>query len=165
MQNQSSSPLLVIFIFLSAILTLVESVDLYKDIQARNWPTSTGDISWEYSATPIPSISHFDGPMMLPIRATKEILVSYEVNGQKYTSNRKSFGFTLSEAIEVISANGARQGKVKIYYNQYNPSEAVVIPGPKILNILSIIFGLSSLSWLIWQALKQKMHNQEEAAA
>jgi hypothetical protein len=159
MQNQSSSSILVIFILLAAMLTLVECVDLNKDIQARNWPTSKGDISWEYSATPIPSTDQFDGPMLLPIRATKEILITYEVNGLKYTSRNKSFGFTFSEDIELISSNGAGHGKVKVYYNRYNPSEAVVIPGPKLLNILTIIFGGFSLVWLLRQVIKQKMHN------
>ena len=48
-----------------------------------------------------------------------------------------------------------KNSNVKVYYNPYKADEAVLLPGPKIINIVLIVFGLIAFIWLIRLAKKQ----------
>ncbi len=137
---------------IAAAFTLIQVIDLYKDIAARTWPTTEGDIYLNYNPTP-PRFDQVAGYVMGPTLA-KEISFSYVIAGCLYTSTNTSFGFTFSENFELLKPVYRDRGKVKVYFNPHNPSEAVLIPGPKMLSIVLMLLGALSMYWLLKQITK-----------
>lgn len=133
--------------FIAATFTFVESLDLYKDIRAITWPTLTGTLYRTHSPNPVSHTDSYNSPIFEPLW-TIRISFSYDVNGIKYNSNNKSFGFTFSENIELINSGDKDHPKVKVYFNPLDPNEAVLIPGPKAINIGLIALGAISLIWI-----------------
>ncbi|MBL1458310.1 MAG: DUF3592 domain-containing protein [Methylophaga sp.] len=83
---------------------------------------------------------------------------NYQINGQNYTGTLPTF-YTLMypETLEFANQHPVNSD-IKIYYNPKNPSESVLIPGPRkdkpysdlILGFLGVIIGaaIAVLSWM-----------------
>lgn len=155
MQNQTSSTHWIVYIILAVAFTFVESVDLYKDMAATSWPIALGNLTLTYSPAPQSHILPEYGPIFHPLR-TRELVYSYEVDGKLYTSSTMSFGFTLSENKEITESIKGNHAQVKVYFNPSDPNEAVLMPGPKAINIGLIVLGLLSLRWIMQLARPRK---------
>jgi hypothetical protein len=144
MKKKYSGKIWIVLTFIVAIFTFVQSLNLYKDIKARNWPVAVGQIHWQ---------AHASGPFRnerygykIGSLHWKEIQFSYKVDGVQYLSNNVSFGLTFSDDFEL---SNEEHSAVKIYFNPHDPSEAVLIPGPKIINIIFVVLGAILFFWLI----------------
>ena len=150
MKKKDSKYYWIVLMFVAAVFTFTESSDLYNDIKATTWPTSTGNLERTYEpAVVLRSMPEY-GPFFEPLRS-RRIFFSFEVNGTKYTSSNKSFGVTLSEEIELINPDDMKHPKVKVYFNPLDPNEAVLMPGPKAINICFVALGAISLFWIMKQ--------------
>jgi hypothetical protein len=127
---------------------LIQTFDLYGDIKAASWPSSTGNLYWRISPSIPPTEPYTGQPIMGPLLA-RDFDYSYTIQGIQYTSNNSSFGLTFSENFELSTPNGKDHLKVKVYFNPLNPKEAVLIPGPKILNLCLLALGAISTFWLL----------------
>ena len=132
-----------------AAFSFGQSIDLYKDIKAIGWPTAAGNISWMTNPL-LPSMDSFAGPIMGPL-ISRHFQFSYQVNGLLYISDNKSFGFTFSENFEMSNRKDRNHATVKVYFNPFDPKDAVLIPGPKTINIILITLGALSMFWLMQQ--------------
>jgi hypothetical protein len=139
-------------LFIAAAFTFIQAIDLYKDIRARSWPTTEGDFYRNYYPTP-PRFDQVAGYVMGPTLG-KEVSFSYLIAGCLYTSTNTSFGLTFSEDFELLKPVIRDHGKVKVYFNPHDPSEAVLIPGPKMLSIVLMLLGALSMYWLLKQIAK-----------
>jgi hypothetical protein len=135
--------------FIVAAFTFVQSLNLYKDIKATNWPVLEGQIHWQ---------THSSGPYRSPRYNSiigslrwKEVQFSYKVGGLQYLSNNISFGLTFSDDFELANPYDKEHSAVKIYFNPLDPNEAVLIPGPKTINIIFVALGAILFFWLIKQ--------------
>ena len=133
---------------IAAVFTLIQTFDLYRDIKAASWPSSTGNLYLRISPSIPPREPYTGQPIMGPLLA-RDLDYSYTIQGIQYTSNNSSFGLTFSENFELSTPNGKDHLKVKVYFNPLNPKEAVLIPGPKILNLCLLAFGAISTFWLL----------------
>ncbi len=133
-------------LLIAAAFTFIQGLDLYKDIKAASWPKLTGTLFWHVYPTAPPDI--YFGPVIEPFR-TREFHYYYKVAGQQYSSNNKSFGLTLSDKIDVVRPDGRGNASVQIYVNPRDPSEAVLLSGPKIINICFLALGAIWMFWLI----------------
>lgn len=93
------------------------------------------------------------GPIFHPLRQ-RDVLFSYEVKGRSYKSDNLSFGLTLSENVETVGSGKAGHRKVKVYFNPSDPEEAVLIPGPKVINVGLLAIGVFSFFWLFRQIIR-----------
>jgi hypothetical protein len=134
------------------VFTFIQVLDLYKDIKARSWPTTEGDFYRNNYPTP-PRFDQVAGYIMGPTLG-KEIHFSYLIAGCPYTSTNASYGFTFSEDFEFLQPVFRGHGKVKVYFNPADPSEAVLMPGPKMLSIALMFLGALSMYWLLKQIIK-----------
>ena len=134
--------------FIAAVFTLIQAFDLYRDIKATSWPTSTGDLYLRISPSSPPTEPYTGQPIMGPLLA-RDIDYSYKVQGMQYTSNNRSFGLSFSENFELLTLNDKEHLKVKVYFNPLEPKESVLIPGPKILNLCFLALGALSTFWLL----------------
>jgi hypothetical protein len=139
-------------LFIAVALTFIQVLDLYKDIKSRSWPTTEGDIYLNYYPTP-PRFDQVAGYVMGPTLG-KEISFSYIIAGCLYSSTNTSFGFTFSEDFEFLKPVFRDHVKVKVYFNPHDPSEAVLMPGPKMLSIVLMLLGALSMYWLLKQITK-----------
>jgi len=139
-------------LFIAAAFTLIQAIDLYKDIRARSWPTTEGDFYRNYYPTP-PRFDQVAGYVMGPTLG-KEVRFSYIIAGCLYTSTNTSFGFTFSEDFELLKPVIRDHSKVKVYFNPHDPREAVLMPGPKMLSIILMFLGALSMYWLLKQITK-----------
>ncbi len=155
MQNVLKSYWLI-FMFVIAAFTFAVGIDLYKDIEAMHWPTSTGYLSKTYSQDQYRYSQPKYGPIFEPLR-TPKLVFSYEVNGKSYTSSNVSFGMTLSDAIELTGKKDDGGFMVKVYFNPSNPEEAVLIPGPKIISIALVAIGCLTFSMILRRAIRDKV--------
>ena len=156
-RDYTSLPVIVVLLLFS----LVEGVDLYKDITATTWPTTTGDLSYVGIPASISYPNPKFGPIFNPL-SSRGVLYSYIVDKKEYESSKKSFGFTFSESIEVIKSITPNQLKVKVYYNKLNPDEAVLIPGQKLPNIFLMLAPILLILWMTRQK-KKKGETQQSA--
>ncbi|MGC1455523.1 MAG: hypothetical protein WA946_10095 [Nitrospirota bacterium] len=125
MTKRHSNKTYWIGLMLVLAFTFVQSLDLYKDIKATNWPTVAGQIHWQ---------THSSGPFrnerygnIIGSLHWKEVQFSYMVDGFKYSLSNISFGFTFSDEFELANPLDSEHSAVKIYFNPYNQSEAVLI--------------------------------------
>lgn len=140
-----------------ALFALVESIDLYKDITAASWPSTTGEVYFANVLAPKSySIPEF-GPIFHPLRS-QQVSFNYVVDGKRYKSENMSFGFTFSENIETIKTIEPNHVFAKVYYNISKPEEAALIPGPKIPNICLVI---GPILLIIWMAKYIRKENDE----
>jgi len=140
-----------IFIAITMSLIFTESYSLIEDLKATKWPTTFGTIDRIYLPGSVPRSRW--GPMIEP-KINPKIWFSYVVNETQYTSTNKSFGFTFNEDFELVNPDDIMDHRVKVYFNPNNPSEAVLITGPKFINILLIVTGLIFLVVSIKQLIK-----------
>jgi hypothetical protein len=138
-------------IILVAAFTFYQGLNLYKDIKTTSWPFVDGQINWQtYTTGPYRSAKY--NRLMEPMH-WKQVQFSYKVNGLinglQYSSNNLSFGLTFSDGSELTNPYDKEQSTVKVYFNPRNPSEAVLIPGPKAINICLVALGALSTFWLI----------------
>lgn len=134
-------------IILVAAFTFYQCINLYKDIKATSWPFVDGQINWQtYTTGPYRSAKY--NRLMEPMH-WKQVQFSYKVNGLQYSSNNLSFGLTFSDGSELTNPYDKEQSTVKVYFNPLNPSEAVLIPGPKAINICLVALGALSTFWLL----------------
>ncbi|MDA8099263.1 MAG: hypothetical protein M0042_06525 [Nitrospiraceae bacterium] len=141
-------------LLIAAVFTLIEAVDLYKDVKAASWPYSIGKLYNRISPSTPPTEPYAGTPTMGPLLA-RDVDYSYTVHGIPYTSNNVSYGLTFSENFET-SPNGTDHLNVKIYFNPLDPKESVLIPGPKILNLCLLALGAISTFWLFKYMRKTK---------
>lgn len=154
LHKESSKYVWIVFTIVSAVVTFAGCFDFYKDIKAKGWPTTTGIISVRSNPSS-PYNDPFAGPISGPLR-TIEISVSYKVDGVQYTSKKKSFGFTLSDKFEALNEAKKDHAAVKVYFNPFDPSEAVLMPGPKTFSICLIALGAMSIVY----SMKQMIHKK-----
>jgi hypothetical protein len=134
-------------IILVAAFTFYQGLNLYKDIKATSWPFVDGQINWQtYTTGPYRSAKY--NRLMEPMH-WKQVQFSYKVDGLQYTSNNLSFGLTFSDGSELSNPHDKEQSTVKVNFNPLNPSEAVLIPGPKAINICLVALGALSTFWLL----------------
>lgn len=99
----------------------INTIDKAKS--SVNWPISTGVITDSFIVT-----SHKDGSTLY--RA--QVLYSYMVNGQEYTSDKMSFITSSSgsrNSAEKQLRHFPRGKEVDVHYNPDNHSEATLTPG------------------------------------
>jgi hypothetical protein len=152
MKNNSSSSYWFVFMFVAGIFVWAISFDLYRDIKAETWPTTPGILSTAYRASAFTQDYQNDGTRDTPIfepSRTRGQTFSFEVNGLRYESSNKSFGITLSNDFEVINTGDKNKSVVKVYFNPNDPSESVLIPGPKIINIGLLVLSIIAMLWTI----------------
>ena len=147
-QDYNSSLYKFVFMFIAALFIWAMSFDLYKDIKAETWPTIMGSISMTYLQSSFKqgdqeTMSGY-APIFEPFR-TKKLTFSYEVGGLTYESSNKSFGFTFSEELELAPSDDKNRPKVKVYYNPSDPNDAVLIPGPKTINIGLLVLSIFAM--------------------
>ena len=138
----------LVFLFIAAVFVWAISFDLYKDIKAETWPTTHGILSTTYRASAFTQDKQNDGTKDYPIFEpfwSRVQTFSFEVNGLRYESSNKSFGITLSDDFEVINAGDKNKSVVKVYFNPADPSDAVLIPGPKFINVCLLVVGIMAL--------------------
>ena len=132
---------------LVATFTFYQCLNLYKDIKATSWPFVDGQINLQtYTTGPYRSAKY--NRLMEPMH-WKQVEFSYKVNGLQYSSNNLSFGLTFSDGSELTNPYDKEQSTAKVYFNPLNPSEAVLIPGPKAINICLVALGALSTFWLL----------------
>lgn len=149
MRNRNLPFYWIVFLFIAAVVMLSESYYLYKDIQAAAWPTATGHLRNTHMPTPTPSsIPKWDGVMVQPLTSIK-LTYSYDVDGMKYLSDNISFGLTFNVDIDRINIGDTQPTQVKVYFNPSDPQEAVLIPGPKAINVFLIAVSSLSLCWIL----------------
>jgi hypothetical protein len=134
-------------LLIAAVFTLVEAFDLYKDVKAASWPSSTGSLYKRTSPSTPPTEPYTGQPIMGPL-LMRDIVYSYTIHGIQYSSNITSFGLTFSENFET-TPNGKDHLNVKIYFNPADPKESVLIPGAKIPNLCLLALGAISSFWLL----------------
>ena len=121
-----------------ALFALLEGMDLYKDITAAGWLSTTGEVYIANVPAPKSYSNPEFGPIFHPLRS-RQVSFNYVVDGKRYESENVSFGFTFSENIETIKTIEPNHVFAKVYYNNSKPEEAVLIPGPKIPNICLVL--------------------------
>ena len=126
-----------------------------KDNDAKYWERTYGSI--------IPYINNFE----LTGRYSASISnvyyhFRYTVNTQCYTSKLLSYGsLSLDNKIEYIYNSNTSCTDVVVYYNANDPTEAILSPGIKIINIvISIISSIIILSSIV---LMIKLNKKERA--
>jgi hypothetical protein len=142
----------IVLIFIVATFIGVESFELYKDNQAINWPTTKGTLFTTYYRTPYEQGQVYTMSGHTPIlepNQKRNLIFSYEVDGLRYESSNTSFGSTFSETFELISSESKDKPMVKVYYNPSNPNDAVLIPGPKIINIGFLVLNILAMGLII----------------
>jgi hypothetical protein len=122
-------------LLIAAVFTLVEAFDLYKDVKAASWPSSTGSLYKRTSPSTPPTEPYTGQPIMGPL-LMRDIVYSYTIHGIQYSSNITSFGLTFSENFETTP-------------NGKDPKESVLIPGAKIPNLCLLALGAISSFWLL----------------
>ncbi len=132
---------------ISTVFTVIQIFDLYRDIKAASWPSSTGNLYWRVFPSTPPTEPYAGTPTTGPL-LTRDFDYSYTVHSIRYTSNNVSFGLTFSENFET-TPNGTDHLNVKIYFNPLDPKESVLIPGPKIPNLCLLALGVISTFWLL----------------
>ncbi len=137
---------------LIAAFTFSQSLNLYKDIKAMNWPSVDGRIHWQTRSTG-PFRSERYGYKIGSLH-WKEVQFSYKIDGLQYSSNNLSFGLIFSDDSELTNPYDKEQSTVKIYFNPLTPSEAVLMPGPKAINICLVVLGVLSTFWLLMRIRK-----------
>ncbi len=138
-------------LILIAVFTLYQSLNLYKDIKATSWPSVDGQIDWQTnSAGPFRNERY---GYKIGSLHWKEVRVSYKVDGFQYSSSNLSFGLTFNDGSELTNPYNKEQ-MVKIYFNPLTPSEAVLMPGPKAMNICLVVLGALSALWLLLRIRK-----------
>lgn len=104
----------------------------------RNWPTTEGtvltagiDRKYVYKA----------GYTFAPV-----VVYEYNVNGQTYRSDKMHYMRVYGSRKQSSIIDYTPNTKVLVYYNPYNPAQAVLIPGvPRRINFLVYFFG----TWVI----------------
>lgn len=111
---QGMSVLLLVFsaIFLCGLVYIT-----IRGIQSRNWPFVEGEMEVEFYGFPA-------------------FKLKYSVDNQGYTSNSVKF---LQNQIFFVDKGTS---KVKVYYNEKNPKEAVVYRGWTVSNYLMLLVGI-----------------------
>lgn len=139
-------------LILVAAFTFYQCLHLYKDIKATSWPFVEGKIHWQTKSA---------GPFRNERRGYiigslhwKEVQFSYNVNESQYSSNNLSYGLTFSDVSELANPYDKDQSTVKVYFNPFSPSEAVLMPGPKAINVCFVVLGALSLFWLLRRIIR-----------
>jgi len=146
----------LIFVLIAFVLFVEESNSLYKDINALYWPSTIGSLYQVNS--PQEDFHHVDpmqGPIMEP-NWRRSVYVFYEVDGIHYNSDNVSFGFTFSDKLSLVNAKSESGPNVKVYFNPRDPKEAVLLPGPKSINIALLLISLTALFMSIRQFKKSQ---------
>jgi len=81
-----------------ALFALLEGMDLYKDITAAGWLSTTGEVYIANVPAPKSYSNPEFGPIFHPLRS-RQVSFNYVVDGKRYESENVSFGFTFSENI------------------------------------------------------------------
>ncbi len=142
----SENKYLIGLLLIATVFTVIQILDLYRDIKAASWPSSTGNLYWRIFPSTPPREPYAGTPTMGPL-LTRDFDYSYTVHGIRYTSNNVSYGLTFSGNFET-TPNGTDHLNVKIYFNPLDPKESVLIPGPKIPNLCFLALGAISAFWL-----------------
>ena len=138
---------------LFGIYLLKHSVTSYqKAVASQRWPSVTGQLTevllW--------GSRNLGGQIKEVEKLNVEY--NYQINGQNYTGTLPAFYTVMyPETLEFANQHPVNSD-IKIYYNPKNPSESVLIPGPRkdkpysdlILGFLGVIIGaaIAVLSWM-----------------
>lgn len=129
----------LVFLVLGLVLCLVigkPTVDMAK--ASKSWPTTDGEVI-ESRVKRVKSNRRKGDSYQV------EIIFEYEVEGQRWTSNRPWFGSDIATNDPNMVqgfVNECPKGKdVTVYYDPENPAEAVLQPGASISSYFMMIFG------------------------
>jgi hypothetical protein len=122
-----------------------------KAVASQRWPSVTGQLTevllW--------GSRNLGGQIKEVEKLNVEY--NYQINGQNYTGTLPAFYTVMYPETLEFADQYPVNSDIKIYYNPKNPSESVLIPGPRkdkpysdlILGLLGVIIGvaIAVLSW------------------
>lgn len=128
--------------FIAGVVSLVLGIrNRRKGAESENWPVTDGIIT----KTWVSESTSTDEDGWNTYSYTPEVEYQYQLGANTFTSKKISFGSTRSygqrrkaqKELEAYPING----RVRVYYNPNNPSEAILIRGKK-GTMLGIILGV-----------------------
>jgi hypothetical protein len=124
-------PGMVIMAIIGIGLTILGSAKLNNDVKSKSWPVTEGTVTSSEvggASKYYPSVNY-----------------TYKVDSAVYTSNRiKSVNFNTKNksTVEEILKKYPVNATPDVYYNNEDPSAALLEPGINTGNILLLIFGI-----------------------
>ncbi len=122
--------------------------------QAAKWPVTAGRID----ASGLQALRNYSGAYRRWTTVFKSrIVYSYAVAGQRYTSDRVTFGATVTASMPGLvrgqSQSYAEGSKVDVHYDPANPGSAVLecrVRGLWVLWVCSVGFLGGAACWSVW---------------
>lgn len=151
--------LFISIFYIAGFYMLKQAYDGYNKSQtALDWPTTTAQII----SSELVTYHDSEGANTYEVQTTYK----YSLNGKSYQNDRIAFGYTSSStktAHQKILDKLHKAKKVRINYEPENPQNSVIAPGLNKSTIITFIFGINLLIFLLGFTILWVLLSQEDS--